>query len=55
MTKLFIMIAAVATMTGCASYKASGPWTPDSVNYTISRERSTGELTDYFGASWSLK
>jgi len=40
---------------GCASYSKSGFWTPDGVNYTLSRDRQSGDLTDYFGVTWNLK
>lgn len=50
-----LLLSAVLFLTGCESYKRTGAWAPDSVNYTLSRERNSGELTDYFGASWQLK
>lgn len=52
---LAIVFLIMLFCSGCASYSKSGKWTPDSVNYTISRDRQTGDLTDYFGASWQLK
>jgi hypothetical protein len=39
---------------GCAAWKRS-PWTPDTFNYTISRDRRTGEQVDYLGFGWNLK
>lgn len=57
MKKLTILLFA-AVLTGCASsrdwYKAQ-PWTPDGFNYTLQRDRETGDQSDYFGFSWSLK
>lgn len=43
------------SFSGCAEYAKTGPWAPNGVNYTLSRDRNTGELTDYFGVSWQLK
>lgn len=48
-------------MTGCETAHDAGDfykkqaWTPDSFNYTLERDRNTGDLADYFGLSWSLK
>jgi len=50
---LYFLIA--LTLSGCAAYKETGHWTPDSFNYTLSRDRQSGDLTDYWGFSWSLK
>lgn len=49
------MFALCFCIGGCAAYKHSGALTPDGFNYTISRSRVSGELTDYFGLTWSLK
>jgi predicted 3-demethylubiquinone-9 3-methyltransferase (glyoxalase superfamily) len=49
-----LLLFFVITLNGCANYK-SCRLAPDSINYTISRDRQTGELTDYFGVSWQLK
>jgi hypothetical protein len=43
------------SLAGCAAYRETGHWTPDGFNYTLSRDRQTGDLTDYWGFSWSLK
>lgn len=55
---LLFALAAILFSTGCASsrdwYKAQ-PWTPDGFNYTLQRDRATGEMSDYFGFNWSLK
>lgn len=52
--RTFALLLLAAALTGCAAYKES-PWTPDGVNYTLSRDRQTGDLTDYFGVTWNLK
>jgi len=39
---------------GCASYKSQW-WTPDGFNYTLSRDRETGDMTDLVGFTWNLK
>lgn len=61
-TKLFILLAAVGLFSGCAAmkdaheaYKNSGPLTPDGFNYTMERDRKTGDFSDYVGLTWSLK
>lgn len=51
---LLLMIVLIIITSGCETYKKMS-WTPDSINYTISRDRQTGELVDYFGISWTLK
>jgi len=48
------LIAGCLTMTGC-SWCQKQAWTPDGVSYTLQRDRHTGEQSDYFGVSWSLK
>ena len=48
------LTAAVLLGNGCATYSKQA-WTPDSLNYTISRDRVTGELVDYVGLTWDLK
>lgn len=50
---LFLVIAA-ALSTGCKTY-SDQKWTPDSFNYTMQRDRSTGDMSDYWGFSWNLK
>ena len=51
-----IFLCAISlSLCGCAQYAKTGPWAPNGVNYTLSRDRNTGELTDYFGVSWQLK
>lgn len=52
--RLLLIILVVITSNGCATYKRQA-WTPDGFNYTLSRDRQTGELVDYFGLTWSLK
>lgn len=45
-------------LTGCAGFHEkykSQFWTPDSFNYTLQRDRETGDMSDYFGLSWQLK
>lgn len=59
MKKTLALLALLVTVgAGCQSmkdaYKSQG-WTPDSLNYTLQRDRKTGEQSDYFGLSWSLK
>ncbi len=49
-----LSLSLILLVTGCAAYKRCA-LTPDSVNYTLSRDRKTGDLTDYFGTSWNLK
>jgi hypothetical protein len=41
-------------LSGCASYKEQ-VWTPDGFNWTLSRERKSGDIADYFGFTWNLK
>lgn len=56
--KRMLAITAVATLaigaSGCAQYSAQ-KWTPDGFNYTLQRDRETGDMSDYFGMSWNLK
>lgn len=47
---LFLAIFA----SGCETYKQQ-VWTPDSLNYTIQRDREDGAISDYWGLSWNLK
>jgi type IV secretory pathway VirB3-like protein len=54
-TALLIAIALVLVCSGCAAYSKTGAWAPNGLNYTLSRDRQTGDLTDYFGVSWQLK
>ena len=59
MKRKLIQLAAVtlaaAMLTGCAAYSHTGAWAPNGVNYTIARDRQSGDLTDYVGLSWQLK
>lgn len=60
MKKSILLLALVALFTsGCANlhekYKNSGPLTPSGFNYTLQRDRETGDMSDYFGLSWDLK
>lgn len=55
--KITMLVALVAIVTigqGCAAYKES-VLTPDGFNYTLQRDRHTGQQSDYFGLSWDLK
>lgn len=55
--KVFILLAFAFIMclgAGCETYSKSN-WTPDSFNYTLQRDRTTGDMSDYFGLSWNLK
>lgn len=54
MKKLALAVACLLCLTGCETYKRQ-VWTPDGFNYTLSRDRQTGDLTDYFGVTWNLK
>ena len=54
MMRILIALVCVALFSGCETYKRI-PGAPDSVNYTLSRDRMNGDITDYFGASWNLK
>jgi len=47
MRAYMFILAVPLWLTGCAML-------PDSVNYTASRDRQTGEWVDYFGASWNV-
>ena len=55
----FALIGTLFTASGCkdlqAAYSKTGAWAPNGANYTLSRDRETGDLTDYFGLSWQLK
>jgi hypothetical protein len=53
-TMLAALVAIVTIGQGCAQYSAQ-KWTPDSFNYTLQRDRETGDISDYWGASWNLK
>lgn len=58
MKTTLILIVALTTLTGCASFKEKykeQSWTPDSFNYTLQRDRDSDSYSDYFGLSWSLK
>jgi hypothetical protein len=55
MKRTVLLTILMALFTGCASYSHTSRLFPDSVNYTLSRDRHTGQETDYFGVSWSLK
>lgn len=49
-----LLLAALFFCAGCETYKKQA-WTPDGLNYTLQRDRKTGEMSDYVGLSWSLK
>jgi hypothetical protein len=54
--KLMAIVAILCVIAGggCASYN-NNPLTPDGLNYTLSRDRVSGELVDYVGLTWNLK
>lgn len=55
MKKIILLLALLALITtGCQTYKESR-WTPEGFNYTLQRDRKTGDQSDYFGLSWNLK
>lgn len=56
MKKKLILLAglAIIALTGCQTCREQA-WTPDSFNYTLQRDRMTGDVSDYFGLSWNLK
>lgn len=58
LTKLTAICILIVPLAGCASfhekYKEQA-WTPDGFNYTLQRDRATGEMSDYFGLTWSFK
>lgn len=54
MVKCITVGLALFSCIGCETYKRQA-WTPDGFNYTVSRDRKTGDQTDYFGATWNLK
>lgn len=53
-----LLVFVAVGLIGCAGlhekYKEAG-WTPSGFNYTLQRDRTTGEMSDYFGLSWDLK
>ena len=51
---LLVVVGAAMGLTGCATYRES-PLTPEGFNYTLQRDRQTGDISDYFGLSWNLK
>lgn len=51
---LLTALAVVCLGSGCAQYSAQ-KWTPDGFNYTLQRDRETGDMSDYWGLSWNLK
>lgn len=53
-TRTTILALAAILFAGCETYKQQ-VWTPDSFNYTMQRDRTSGEMSDYFGLSWDLK
>ena len=54
-TLVIIVIAfLLELLTGCQTYRNS-PLTPDGFNYTLERDRNTGNIADYFGFTWKLK
>lgn len=55
---ILIALAALSLFTGCAGFHEKYKeqvWTPDGFNYTIQRDRRSGDLSDYWGLSWNLK
>ena len=54
-TALAVACMELLCCTGCASYSKTGAWAPQGANYTLSRDRQTGDLTDYWGLTWSFK
>lgn len=54
-----ILIVALTTLTGCASFRESykeQAWTPDGFNYTHAVDHKGFKPSQhYFGLSWSLK
>lgn len=52
MKKYMLLLCLI--LNGCAAYNNSS-LTPDGFNYTLSRDRQSGDLTDYVGFTWSLK
>lgn len=52
---LILLLTCLICCSGCAAYNKTGWYTPDTANYTLSRDRMTGDLTDYWGLSWTLK
>jgi len=58
MKLLLLAIIAATALTGCTGFREGykkQSWTPDGFNYTLSRDRRSGDQTDYFGLNWSLK
>lgn len=60
MKKLFLSITLLSLLCGgCArwheEYKKTGWYTPSGFNYTLQRDRVTGDMSDYVGVSWDLK
>ena len=52
--KLVLLTLFCAALCGCETYSKQ-KWTPDSFNYTLQRDRTTGDQSDYWGMSWNLK
>lgn len=56
--KTILIALAIMAATGCAGMQEAynrQVWTPDGLNYTLSRDRASGELCDYVGFTWNLK
>lgn len=53
--RIICFALALSSMAGCASYSKTGVWAPNGINYTLSRDRQSGDLTDYWGLTWQLK
>ena len=54
MLRLIALLVLIIVANGCETYQKS-PLTPDSFNYTLQRDRETGNMSDYVGFSWKLK
>jgi hypothetical protein len=52
--RLLVALAAVLFTAGCETYRNSA-LTPDGFNYTLERDRNTGNMADYIGFTWKLK
>jgi hypothetical protein len=48
------ILVSLLSLCGCSTYSKQ-VWTPEGFNYTLSRDRQTHDLTDYWGLTWNLK
>ena len=55
--KFFLILISLCLFSGCSTmdYSKTGWYAPNGANYTISRDRQTGDLTDYVGVTWQFK